>query len=290
MDNSFVEEISVGLCICMLVLMLISSIIITLLVYNLNFSPNSYFIKRETCRILKKYFSNKLSNIFLACAYRSRFFFLNGILTYLIGMIFINWIFGIIYLPIFWQYSDNYSTFICNLCIICFALMFNIVDCITSIIFWKLVKKWRIKYSEENLKENFINLSNQTNLNEIIVYDPIGFKNENFKKYLIGPLIYFSLAIKKISKNKINNDKKIKDKIYTIFYKTFFLLTRNIKWIEFKNDNFILFKFKFNESSDFFSILELLKIINDILITLFNFENSKEQIQFLNNHIEKILY
>lgn len=168
--------------------------------------------------------------------------------------------------------------------------MFNIVDCITSIIFWNLVKKWRKKYSEENLKEDFINLFNQTNLNEIIIYDPIGFKNENFKKYLIGPLIYFSLAIKKINQNKINNDKKIKDKIYTIFYKTFFLLTRNIKWIEFKNDNFILFKFKFNESGDFVSILKLLKIINDILIILFNFENSKEKIEFLNNHIEKILY
>lgn len=205
-------------------------------------------------------------------------------------MIFINWIFGIIYLPIFWQYSDNYSTFVCNLCIIFFALMFNIMDCITSIIFWKLVKKWRRKYSEENLKEDFINLFNQTNLNEIIVYDPIGFKNENFKKYLIGPFIYFSLPIKKINKNKINNDKKIKDKIYTIFYKTFFLLTKNIKRIEFKNDNFILFKFKFNESSNFVSILELLKIINDILITLFNFENSKDQIKFLNNHIEKIFY
>lgn len=103
-----------------------------------------------------------------------------------------------------------------------FALIFNVFDCVLSIIFWNLVKKWRKKYLEENSKQDFVDLFNETKFNEIIVYDPAGIENINLKKYLIGPLICFSLAINKISKKKISDDKKIKDKIYTIFYKTFF--------------------------------------------------------------------
>lgn len=104
-----------------------------------------------------------------------------------------------------------------------FALIFNVFDCVLFIIFWNLVKKWRKKYLEENSKQDFLDLFNETKFNKIIVYDPAGIENINLKKYLIGPLIYFSLAINKISKKKISDDKKIKDKIYTFFIKHFFI-------------------------------------------------------------------